>query len=170
MNEKVLNFKPKAVTVEIGGETYSLVYDLNAFCELENIYDSVDMILQMILGNTATNDLENVLYKGETVDATDITVAGLNLVDYLASKNPTKQLKQQDTLNLLWAGTLHDHTVYNDDGDVERYTVTKHKLGTGVSFKNLRDINTAIVTSILRDLISAGDEDDSKNGEAQGVE
>lgn len=168
MNEKVLTFKPQNVVVELGGEKYSLVYDLNAFCELEKIYDSVDSILQLILGVSPVTDLDNVTYKGEVIDANDVVLANMTLPDYLASKNPVKQVKHQDTLNLLWAGTLHNHTEYDEDGEVIRYTITKQKLGSMVNFKNLREVNTKIVTAILRDLLPDGEQ--GKNAVAQEVQ
>ena len=68
---------------------------------------------------------------------------------------------------------LHDHTKFTEDGEVAGYTVSKAKLGQGVTLTNLREVNQKIITAVLRDLLpalvnaskSAGG--DAKNAEAQ---
>ena len=47
MNDDASVFKPDDVTVTIAGKEYRLIYDLNAFCEMEKMYDSVDRILNI---------------------------------------------------------------------------------------------------------------------------
>ena len=43
------------------------------------------------------------------------------------------------------------------------YSISKAKLGAGVTFKNLREVNGKILTAILRDLVPS---DSVKNAEA----
>ena len=61
-NEKAAIFKPNDVVIQLA-EDYSvrLVYDLNAFCELEKLYDSVDAVIQMILGTAESVDPQKLL-------------------------------------------------------------------------------------------------------------
>ena len=61
--------------------------------------------------------------------------------------------KHTDTLNLLWAGCLHDAAIYNSFGEITGYTVSKARLGAEVTFRNLREVNGKIITAILRDLL-----------------
>ena len=76
MNETTKLFKPDAVTVDVDGTEYRLVYDLNSFCELEKMYDSIDSILQMLLGGNNPPDLAKVTYCDAAVLADDIKVGG----------------------------------------------------------------------------------------------
>lgn len=163
MNEDASVFKPDDVTVTIAGKEYRLIYDLNAFCEMEKIYDSVDSVLQMLLGVSTNTDLTKVTFKGAPVNAEDITVADLPLTAYIGKINKTKEAKHTDTLNLLWLGCLHDYTLYDEHEEIKGYSISKAKLGAGVTFKNLREVNGKILTAILRDLVPS---DSVKNAEA----
>lgn len=149
-NESALLFRPEPITVKLGEETYRLVYDLNAFCELEKIYDSVDDLLQALLGGSG--EKVTVTHKSEEVDAADIEVNGTPLPVLLGRMNKVRQLKHSDTLNLLWAGCLHDNAVYEHD-EIVGYTVSKTKLGSLVTIKNLPEVNLKVVAAILRDLV-----------------
>lgn len=153
MNESAAVFKPTDSVITLGDVDYRLVYDLNAFAELEKIYDSVDSILQMLLGTSNAPDLETITYKGNKAEASDILVAGTPLSIYLEKLNKVREAKHTDTLNLLWAGCLHDAAIYNSFGEITGYTVTKARLGAQVTFKNLRDVNAKILATILRDLL-----------------
>ena len=163
MNEDAKLFRPEAITVELGGDTYELVYDLNAFCELEKTYDSVDSILQMLLGASNVPDLEKVTYDGAAVAANTIAIAGVPLPVYINKVNKVREVKNTDTLLMLWAGCLHNHCKYDEFGEISGYTITKAQIGSQVSFKNIREVNGKILTSILRDLIPA---QSVKNAEA----
>lgn len=159
MNEKAAIFKPDDVTLQLSEElTVRLVFDLNAFCELEKLYDSVDAVIQMILGTQEAvdvNKLKTQVKCGDMfVDADTVTIAGTPLVDYL-SKVHVKQAKHEDTLNLLWAACLHDNAHYNDRDELTGYDISKRKLGSYVTFKNLREVNAKLITALLRDLIPA---------------
>lgn len=171
MNEKVLTFKPQPVTLTLGEETYVLYYDLNAFIEMEKIYDSVDSVIQMIMGQNKAPDLNEVMYNGVKCAAEDITIAGVLLTDYINKVDKPKTAKHSDTLNLLWLACLHDHTIYDDDGNVIKYTISKAHLGSLVTFANLKEVNAKIVAAILRDLIPAVvNAEAEKNAQAAGPE
>lgn len=152
------DFKPQPVMVTLGkpGEEqdYELLFDLNAFCEMETMYESVDSVIQMLMGAPAP-DLDKVKYNGAKVLAQDITIDGKPLSDYINQLANRSKAKYKDTLNLLWLGVLHDHTVYDEDGEVKKYTITKAKLGSMVTLTNLREVNAKIMTAILRDLLPA---------------
>lgn len=152
------DFKPQPVMLTLGkpGEEqqYELLYDLNAFCEMETMYDSVDSVIQMLMGAPAP-DLNKVTYNGAKVLAEDVLVDGKPLAVYINQLAGRTKAKYKDTLNLLWLGVLHDHTIYDDDGEVSKYTITKAKLGSMVTLTNLREVNSKIMTAILRDLLPA---------------
>lgn len=148
------DFKPKPVVLTLGGVEYTLLYDLNAFCEMETMYESVDSVIQMLMGSPAP-DLDKVTYNDAPVNADEIMVDGKPLADYIAQLHNRTKAKYKDTLNLLWLGVLHDHTIYDEDGEVQKYTVTKAKLGHMVTLTNLREVNAKIMTAILRDLLPA---------------
>ena len=88
------------------------------------------------------------------IEGDKVTIAGTPLIDYL-SKVHTKQAKHEDTLNLLWAGCLHDAAQYNEHDEITGYNVSKSKLGSYVTFRNLREVNAKIITALLRDLLPA---------------
>lgn len=163
-NEKVLAFRAEPVTVEIEGTVYELKFDLNAFCELEKMYDSVDDVLQMILGTSNAPDLQSITYCGAPALASDIAIAGVPLETYLDKLNSVKQARHTDTRNLLWAGAIHAYAEYDEQGEIKGYTLSKAKIAKGVTFQNLRTINAKIVTAILRDLLPVNDQE--KNAEA----
>lgn len=163
MNENATVFRPDDIVVTIDGVDYRLIYDLNAFCEMEKIYESVDSVLQMLLGASAAPDLSKVTIRGEAVDPDEILIDGVTLTTYINKVNKVKEAKHTDTLNLLWLGCLHDHTEFDSFGEIKRYTIAKAKLGAGVTFKNLREVNGKILTAILRDLVPS---EEVKNAEA----
>lgn len=162
-------FKPQPVVVKLGDKEYTLVYDLNAYCEMETMYPSVDYVIQMLLGTPAP-DLSKVTYMDGAVQADDIKVDGQPLSTYISRLAETPKAKYKDTLNLLWLGVLHDHTEFDEDGEVARYTIKKGVLGKDVTLQNLREVNQAIMTALLRDLLPAivgSRQDDAKNVEGQ---
>ena len=167
MNESVKAFKPDDITVCLGDKEYRLIYDLNAFAELEKIYDSVDSILQMLLGTNANPDLSTVPYFDKPVNADDIKIADVTLTEYITRLSSVREAKHTDTLNLLWAGCLHDCAIYNSFGDITGYTVTKARLGAEVTLKNMREVNAKILTALLRDLLPG---EEIKNVEAPVME
>lgn len=166
MNENAAVFKPEDIVVELGGERYRLFYDLNCFCELEKIYDSVDSILQMLLGTSNVPDLTKVTYLDKPVTAMDVKIADIPLATYINKINRVREAKHSDTRNLLWAGCLHDHAIYNSFGEITGYSISKDKLGAQITFKNMREINAKIAAAILRDLLPS---QEVKNAEAPEV-
>lgn len=165
VTEKQNIFKPEPVKLNLDGDEYALYYDLNAFCEMEKIYSSVDSVLQMLLGTDTKPDLNMVTYCDAPCLADDIKIAGIPLSEYIGRLDTAREAKHSDTLNLLWIGCLHDHTVYDDDGNPTKYTISKAQLGAKVTFRNLREVNAKIVAALLRDLIPAVDEAAGKNGD-----
>ena len=163
MNENAAVFRPDDVVVKLDEKEYRLIYDLNAFCEMEKIYDSVDSVLQMLLGTSAVPDLSKVTVKGEATNPDEVMIADVTLTTYINKVNRVKEAKHTDTLNLLWIGCLHDHTIFDDFGEIKGYTIAKAKLGACVTFKNLREVNGKILTAILQDLVPS---EEVKNAEA----
>lgn len=166
MNENVKVFKPEPVTITLGDKEYVLKYDLNAFCELEKYYDSIDDVLQMLLGTSSDVDLSRVTYNGITIAPDEVQIDGVPLTSYMAAQKKIRTAKHSDTLILLWAGTLHNHCRYGDDGEINGYTITRAELGKEIGFANLREVNGKIATAILRDLIPVLEEE-TKNVKAQ---
>lgn len=166
------DFKPQPVIIKLGEpgkeEEYELVFDLNAFCEMETMYESVDSVIQMLMGAPAP-DLNKVTYNGAKVLAEDIMVDGKPLADYINQLANRSKAKYKDTLNLLWLGVLHNHTVYDEDGEVKKYTITKTKLGSMVTLANIREVNAKIMTAILRDLLPALVRSNQAKNEEQGA-
>lgn len=163
MNEQAKLMRPDAITIDLGDTTYTLKYDLNAFCEMEKMYDSVDSVLQMLLGVSDIPDMAQVRYKADLVNSDEVTIAGVPLTSYIAKINNRKEAKHIDTRNLLWTGVIHKYAVYDDDGEISGYTISKAQLGSQVTFQNLREVNAKIVTAILRDLLPPAE---TKNEEA----
>lgn len=156
MNEAVNNFKPITISVVLGENEYVLKYDLNAFCEMERIYDSVDDVLKMLLGTDDVPDLDAVTYCDAPVLASDIAIAGVPLSEYIQKFNRgVRAPKHEDTRNLLWLGVLHDHSVFDEHGEIVGYTIGKAELGKHITLSNMREVNAKIVTVLLRDLIPA---------------
>jgi len=152
MNESAAIFKPDDVVVTLEGQDYRLVYDLNSFCELEKIYDSIDSMLSQLLGAKKPT-LENLTYLAKPVNPEDIKVGEETLVDYVAKPTKSREIKYSDTLNLFWAGCLHDAAIFNGFNEITGYKISKAKLGSLITFSNMREINVKIVAAILRDLI-----------------
>lgn len=144
-------FKPTDVFVTLGDKDYRLVYDLNSFCELEQMYDSVDDVLKMIIGEKDAAPLL-VTYNGAVVLPEEILVDEKPLVDIIRQKK-AKVAKQADTLNILYAGLLHDCTTWNDKDEIIGYTISKKRIASFVTLKNLREINQKIAIAILQDLV-----------------
>lgn len=170
-NENAAIFKPDDVTIQLADDyTVRLVYDLNAFCELEKIYDSVDSIIQMVLGTQEDADpaklMTQVKVGNMIIDGNTVTIADTPLIDYV-SKVHVRQAKHADTLNLLWAGCLHDAAQYNAHDEIVGYNVSKSKLGSYVTFRNLKEINSKIIVALLRDLIPAKNAEPPVEGPAE---
>ena len=91
--KKASIFKPTDIVVKLGDNEHRLVYDLNAFAELEKIYESIDSILQMLLGTDVAPDMAHVTYLGAPVNAHDILVADVPLTAYITKISKPKDAK-----------------------------------------------------------------------------
>lgn len=169
MNESAAVFKPDDVVVTLEGTEYRLVYDLNSFCELEKIYDSIDSLLSHLLGAKKPT-LENVTCRNESVNPEDIKIGDESLIDYVAKLTKTREIKYSDTLNLFWAGCLHDAAIFNGFNEITGYKISKAKLGSLITFSNMREINVKIVAAILRDLIPKNAEAPDGTQDSQDVQ
>lgn len=166
-------FKPDDIKVTLGEKEYHLVYDLNAFCELEKKYGSIDKILDLVLGKPSeisvtvkvpTDDKNATTY--ENFDTNNIIVGTTSLTALLPRLTDTKQSTLSDTLELLYAGVMHDTAIYNQHDEITGYSITKARIGSYITLSNVREINGLIAMALLRDLIPARVDNDSKNAEA----
>lgn len=167
MNDSVKNFKPDDVTIELGDKKLRLIYDLNSFCELEKIYDSIDDVIKMLLGAEDDFDLSNVTYCDAPALASDIKVGGLPLEEILKKVPSNTKPRSVDTLNLLWAGCLHDNAIYNEFGEITGYSIKKDELGALVNFTNIGKVTSGILVAILRDLMPATPDNDTDEKNAE---
>lgn len=83
---KLTEIRNQAVTLEIGGESRELKYDMNAFAEMENKYGSIDAALGSLDKGKMT-DVRNILWLGlihdqAVIDEETGDVAKYNLTPY----------------------------------------------------------------------------------------
>lgn len=165
-------FKPDDIKVTLGDKEYRIVYDLNAFCELEKKYGSLDTILDLVLGKPSdvtvtvrmpSDDGQITLH--DNFDTNNIVVGTTPLTALLPRLTEAKQSTLSDTLELLYAGLMHDTAIYNQHDEITGYSITKARIGSRVTLNNVREINSQIALALLRDLIPA-QSDESKNVEA----
>jgi len=167
MDEKKNIFKFEPVKITLGETEYTVTYDLNAFCELEKVYGSVDILLKMLLGTDSTIDTSTVTYNDAPVNASEIKIGNKPLPEFIRLVDTERRVqKSEDTLTILWAGLLHDSAIYNEHEEITGYSISKAKIGSYVTFRNLKEVNTVIVTAILRDLVPVAVENEPKNEEA----
>lgn len=155
-------FRPEQQQVTLDGKTYNVVFDLNAFCELEKIYGSVDVVFRKMLGNPFVSN-GTVRYKGELVQTDDITIGDRPLTGLLPKLLELESANMSDTLNILYAGLMHDIATYNSNDEITGYTLSKNKVGQLITLKNLKEINSAVTVALLRDMIPADDDGAAKN-------
>lgn len=157
-------FKPENITVELGGEKYAIVFDMNAFCELEKIYSSIDAVIKKVLGNSRKE--HKVFYKNEEVNAADIAVDGKALLSILADLDSDADTKASttDTLNILYCGLMHDLAEYNEHDEVVGYKKTKRQIASMINFKNLRDVNIKLALAFIQDLVPTASEAKNEMG------
>lgn len=165
MENKALMFKHDDIKITLGGKEYKLVFDLNAFCEIEKRYGSVDKVLSMVLGGAAQMDT-TVKCKGYEVDPKEVTIGDATLdtlLPKLTDTQPTAKLT--DTLVLLYIALMHDTAVYNANDEICKYSISEARLGSLVDMSMLREINGKVVAALMRDLVPSK-ADDGKNAEA----
>ena len=146
-------FKPEAITLELGGETYSLIFDMNAFCELEKIYRTINAVIKKVLGGSAKE--HKVFYKDELIEANTITVDGKPLVSVLneLDKEANETATATDTINILYCGLMHDLAIYNEHDELIGYKKTKHEIASHITLSNLKEVNIKLVAAFVQDLV-----------------
>lgn len=156
-------FKPEPVTVTLGGDTYSLVFDMNAFCELEKIYRTVDTVIKKVLGKSRKE--HKVLFKGTAVSAEDVTVDNKPLTAILADLDAdTDAATTTDTLNILYCGLMRDLAVYNEHDELIGYKKSKREIGSLITFRNIRDVNVKLAMAFIQDLVPTAAETKNETG------
>lgn len=164
-------FKPEHIEVELGGEKYPIIYDMNSFIELEKIYGNIDTVIKKVLGNSKK---EHVVKDGDAIiDAKDITVDDKPLDKLLSEIDAASSDSTiTDTLNILYCGLMHDLAIYNEHDEIVGYKVSKQKIGSMINFKNIKDINVKLVIAFVQDLIPSKGESKNETGakeKAQGL-
>lgn len=173
VTNKALVFKADDVKITLGETEYRLVYDLNAFCELEKIYGSIDDVLKLILGApeiAAEAEIKNDDETTSTIAVDKITVGGTPLTSILQKASSSPKATMADTLNLLYAGLMHDAAIYNTHDEITGYKISKSRIGSHINIANVREVNARIVAAIIRDLVPAKSDDTGKNVEAPEAE
>lgn len=165
-NDKATLFRPDDVVITLQEQEYRLVYDLNAFIEIEKIYDSVDSVLQMLLGAT-DGELPVIMYEDKEIEPDNVFVGEITLSAFILGNMPKKRAtKHADTLNLLYIGLMHDYAIYNEHEEITGYSISKAKIGSMVTFSNLKEVTSKIVVAILKDLLPPREQEEVKNEEA----
>lgn len=161
-------FQPTDTVITIGDKQVRLVFDMLAFCELEKEYGSVDVVLNMLFGDVAERLEPVVTYNDAFVNIEEIKVDGKPLALLLAEhRKDSRKGKHSDTLNLVWAGMMHDNAIYNDMDEVTGYKIPKMAIARDITFKNYSKINVRIVEAILKDLAPSVGAGETKNVEPQ---
>ena len=164
MAENVLRlFKKDDITIDFAGKKEAIIFDMNAVLELEAMYGSIDTVFKMLFSQ-APADKPVIKVNGEIVDILSITVDDEPLIQRLQAINAhnAEQTKSgiKDTINLLWVGLLHNHAKRDEDGEIISCDLTRRMFRNELSFKNqLSEINTQIVSALIRDLIAPDSEE-----------
>jgi len=163
-------FRPNDTVFELNGNKYRLVYDMLAFCELEKIYGSVDEVLGMLFGDVAQKLEPAVTYNDSPINIEEVKIDNVPLALVLAEKDKQQRVaKHSDTLELIWAGMLHDNAIYNSDDEIIGYKLTKRRVAEAMTFRNYRELNVKIVEAIMKDLAPGLGEGETKNEETAEV-
>lgn len=157
-------FKPEPITITLGDETYSIVFDMNAFCELEKTYRTIDTVIKKVLGKSRKE--HTVLYKGKAVDAAEITVDGKALFAVLADLDTDADTATtaSDTLNILYCGIMRDLAIYNEHDEITGYRKTKKDIASLITFRNLREVNVKVAMAFIQDLVPTVAETKNETG------
>lgn len=158
-------FKPEPVQVTFGDNTYNIMFDMNAFVELEKIYSTVGSVIKKVLGNSKKE--HTVTIDGKKADPSTIMVDSAPLTQFLAKlDSEDSETTTSDTLNILYCGLMHDLAIYNEHDEIVGYKVSKQRIASYINFKNLKEINFKLVLAFIRDLVPS--ENEAKN--EMGVE
>lgn len=160
-------FKPQPVEITLGGETYSIAYDMNAFIELEKIYKNIDTVIKKVLGKSKKEHVIKI--EDKEIKADTITVDDTPLSNILAKLDTEdSDTTTTDTLNILYCGLMRDLAIYNEHDEITGYKVSKARIASFINFKNLKEINVKLVVAFIRDLVPTDEESKNETGaEAQ---
>ena len=176
MENKIENssslFKHEPVTIELGGNTYEIVFDMNAFCELEKIYKSVGNVLKKVLGSGRKE--HKVFYKDALIEAADVAVDGQSLALLLTQLDRQNDEESTatvtDTLNILYCGIMRDIAIYNEHDEITGYKISKAASGRCIDLKKIAECNLKIATVMMRDLLPTEAEAKNEAGATEAQE
>ena len=154
-NPKVTDvFQPTPISVKFGEEEYTIKFDMMAFLQLEKVYGSVDVVLEMLFGSVGQILEPVVTYNDAEVLPSEIKVDGtpLDVIIMERSQANKRKAKHSDALELLWAGILNENAIYNDDDELIGYKVSKRHIAEQITFRNYGEVNRKVLEVILRDL------------------
>lgn len=154
-------FKSEPIEVTINNENYSLVYDMNAFIELEKIYGTVDNVIKKVLGKAKKEHVIKV--DGVVTGADKVTVDDTPLSTFIAT-NETSDATTTDTINILYCGMMRDLAIYDEHDEIVGYKVSKRKIAAGITFKNLREVNMKLAMAFIQDLMPTAGETKNEPG------
>ena len=80
--------KAKGVTISLGGKDIELVYDFNAFAELEEKFGSVQKAFEAMSVNARMTDILNIIKAG--MASSDVDISTKELGSYLTPRNITQ--------------------------------------------------------------------------------
>lgn len=153
---KLQLFKPNDIVVGIKDKKEKIVFDMNAVLEIEKVYGSIDTVFKMLFTQTTDNHVVKV--NGIVADINTITVDDKPLIQHLQAEDASSKATIKDTINLLWIGLLHNHAKRDEDGEIISCDLPKSDIRESISFKKLAEVNTQIVSALIRDLIAPDEE------------
>lgn len=77
--------KPKNITLELGGKEYKIVYDFNAFAELEENFGSVQDAFERLSNSPKMGDILTIVKAG--LASSEVEVSKKELGSYLTPAN-----------------------------------------------------------------------------------
>ena len=80
--------KAKGVTISLGGKDIELVYDFNAFAELEEKFGTVQKAFEAMSVNPRMTDILNIIKAG--MASSDVDISTKELGSYLTPRNITQ--------------------------------------------------------------------------------
>lgn len=111
VKSKLATVKPvEPVAIELNGKTYNLVYDMNAFAEIEQHYGTIDIALNKV-STPSFNDMRFFLWAGLLHDTAEVDEDG-NFVKYgIAEYTVGRSLTPADLQNIsasIWKAIRRD--------------------------------------------------------------
>lgn len=84
--------KPQGVILTIAGKDYSLVYDFNAFAELEKEFGDVQSAFEKLAGTPKFSDIMKIVRAG--MASNEVVVSDKELGSHLTTKNLPQVLEK----------------------------------------------------------------------------